>query len=81
MKVWIVCEHPEGWGIPNNIVDMMHGTFLTYEEAVRCLQSYINIFNMTERLSLFLNGSVATDDDGNRFYEIVENSVSLFFKR
>lgn len=76
MRVWIVFDHPEACGVPNNIVDMIHGVFLKRDEAIKCLHGHINIFNMTEGLSLFLNGSAAIDDDGNKFYEIVETQIS-----
>jgi hypothetical protein len=76
MKIWILCEHPEGWSVPNKMTDIIKGAFLMRDEAVRCLQGYINIFNMTEGLSLFLSSNSATDEDGNKFYEIVEVTVT-----
>jgi len=77
MRVWIVCEHPDGWGVPTDMTDTVCGVFSSKEAALQCIKIYMSYFHSQEGWRLFLNEGKAIDSYDTVYYQIVEKKIGF----
>ncbi len=77
-KVFIVLEHPEGWGgAPEDLEDLIYGVFLDKKRATERLDALMSYYYSRWGSKLFLDEGTAKDENDIPVYRILERYITL----
>ena len=76
-RVFIVLEHPDGWGgPPDDLETMVLGVFFDHERATECIQALSSHYYSRWGSRLTVEDGRARDELGNPLYQVMERYIA-----
>jgi hypothetical protein len=76
MQVYIVVEHPDGWGgVPHDMSEIVIGVFSSRDAATKCMEANMRYFYSFEGRELMRVDDKAVDEHGVYFFEIITRTL------
>ena len=76
-RVFIVLEHPEGWGgAPDDVEEIVLGVFFDQERATDCVRTFASYYYSRWGSRLTVEDGMARDEQDIPLYQILERYIT-----